>query len=509
MQEGRVCWLGSVVSRAAFVLSMAVIIAVGNVHAQNGVADRSLPERLSASFASVARSVEPAVVSIDAKSSIPQVVGKGTTAPSDTDDIMDLFRGQIPARPVYAVGSGFIIDPSGYIITNNHVIADAARIIVKLDSGEELPATVIGTDLETDLAVLKVSFQKPLPFVKLGDSDKTEVGDWVLALGSPFGLDKTVTAGIISQKGRETPYSTAFQKFIQTDAAINQGNSGGPLVNMDGEVIGVNSQIATAGGGSSGIGFALPSTETLSVYRQIVANGRVRRGYLGASLDSVKPEYAKIYGLKDAKGAIVTAVRDKLAPAATGGLKPGDVIINFNGRAVENAVDLIGKVSGTAPDESVRIEYLRETSAAGNMELRSATLKLQERPSAGRSSGNNDSRKLPIDKTKVDAKPFGLTLTELTPQIAAANKLEGKKGLFIKQVDPASYIADVRTSTGEPAVNSGALIQRINRTEVTDITSFSNFVSKLNPGDPVVLELLVYDPQLNSGEYKIVQFTVR
>lgn len=498
-----------VLSRTVPTVAAIVVFAAGSAFAQNTGSDRSLPERLSASFASVAKAVEPAVVSIDAKSSVPQVTAKSNPPAGESDDIMDLFRSQISARPVYAVGSGFIIDPTGYIITNNHVIANAARVIVKLDSGEELPATIVGTDLETDIAVLKVSFDRPLPFVKLGDSDKAEVGDWVLALGSPFGLDKTVTAGIISQKGRETPYSTAFQKFIQTDAAINQGNSGGPLVNMDGEVIGVNSQIATSGGGSSGIGFALPSTETLSVYRQIVANGRVRRGYLGASLDSVKPEYAKVYGIKEGRGAIVTAVRDKLAPAGTAGLRPGDVIVSFNGKSVENAVDLIGKVSGTAPDETIRIEYLREVSPAAGLERRTATLKLQERPSAGRAEGSNDSRKLPIDKTKVDVRPFGLTLSELTTQTATANKFEGKKGLIIKQVDPASYIADVRSATGEPAVSEGMLLQRVNRTDVTDVASLTAFIGKLKPGDPVVLEMLVYIPQLNAAEYKVVQFTVR
>lgn len=482
-------------------------IAAGSSLAQTVSQTQSLPERLSASFASVAKAVEPAVVSIDAKSSSSQIIPKGSPAPGDSEDLMDLFRSQVPSRPIYAVGSGFIIDPAGYIITNNHVIMHAARIIVKLDSGEELPARLVGNDEETDLAVLKVTTNKPLPFVKLGDSDKMEVGDWVLALGSPFGLEKTVTAGIISQKGRQTPTSSAFQRFIQTDAAINQGNSGGPLVNMDGEVIGVNSQIATSNGGSSGIGFALPSTETLSVYRQIVANGHVRRGYLGTGLDSVKAEYARIYGLKEAKGAIVTDVRDRLSPAGSAGLQPGDVIVSFNGKEVLNAVDLISKVSSTPPDETVRVEYLRESGQ--EMERRSATLKLQERASRSRGPADTEPRKLPIDRSRPDPKPFGLTITALTPSAAATYKLDGKKGLLVKEIDPGSAIADVRSSTGEPAIGEGDIIQRINRTDVIDLASFIELAGKIKPGDAVVIQILSVDPRTATPQYKLVQFTVR
>ncbi len=489
-------------ARIAIVL-VAILIAIGTVQAQTA----SLPERLSLSFASVARSVEPAVVSIDAKTNAPEVATKGTTTPSDSEDIMEFFKRQMPNRPMYAVGSGFIVDPAGYIITNNHVIANASRITVRLDSGVELQAKVIGTDEETDIAVLKVVSDKPLPFVKFGDSEKIEVGDWVLALGSPFGLSKTVTAGIISQKDRETPYATAFQKFIQTDAAINQGNSGGPLVNMDGDVIGVNSQIATANGGSSGIGFALPATVTSNVYRQILANGRVRRGYLGARLDSVKAEFAKIYGLKEAKGAIVTEVRDKLSAAGVAGLQAGDVIVDFNGKTVENAVDLIAKVAATAPDETVQIEYYRE--AGQNFERKTTSLKLKERPSNSRAANDGDGRKLLIDGAKSDAKPFGLTLVELTPAVAATYKLEGKNGLLVRDINQASYIADIRTATGDPALTEGDLIQRINRVEAKDLKTFGEIAGKLKTGDAVVLQVISPDVRGGSGVFKLVQFTVR
>ena len=302
-----------------------------------------MPERLSASFAEVTKRVEPAVVSIDTKSKVPETTARTQPKSDDSDEVMDFFRRQLPRRPMYSVGSGFIVDKAGYLITNEHVIDDASKITVKLTTGEEFPGRVVGVDIETDLAVVKIDAGRDLPFIKLGDSEAIEVGDWVLALGSPFGLTRSVTAGIISQTKRETPKASIFQKFIQTDAAINRGNSGGPLVNMAGEVIGVNSQIATATGDYNGVGFALPSNEVRSVYEQIIRDGRVRRGFLGVTLDTVKAEFSAVYGLKEGRGAIVTDVRDA-TPAAAAGLKVGDVIVRFDDKPIQSAQDLIAKV---------------------------------------------------------------------------------------------------------------------------------------------------------------------
>ncbi len=254
------------------------------------------PEKLSASFAEVAKKVGAAVVSIDTKGKTPEVTTRGETAPGDSDDIMDFFRRQMPRRPSYSVGSGFFVDKSGHILTNYHVVEDAAKITIKTDSGEEMSAHIVGVDEETDVAVLKIDSDREVPYVKLADSDQSRVGDWVLAIGSPFGLNRTVTAGIISQTNRETPSTSVFQRFIQTDAAINRGNSGGPLVNMNGEVIGINSQIATSTGDYNGVGFALPSNEATYVLDQILKNGKVRRGYLGVGLETVKSEFASVYG---------------------------------------------------------------------------------------------------------------------------------------------------------------------------------------------------------------------
>jgi serine protease Do len=329
-----------------------------------------------------------------------------------------------------------------------------------------------------------------------------------LALGSPFGLNRSVTAGIISQKKRQTPGNSAFQKFIQTDAAINRGNSGGPLINLDGEVIGVNSQIATSTGDYNGVGFALPAEEAAYVYQQIVKYGKVRRGYLGILLDSVKAEFAKVYGLKDARGAIITDVRDKQSPAANAGLQVGDVIVEVGGSPVESAQDLIAKVASTAPEESVEFVYFREIGA--EMVRKTVSIKLGERPTVSRLSDDLDApQKLPLEGEKSEQKPFGLTVVDLTPMLATTYKLEGQKGILVKEINPASFIADVRATTGEPALSEGDVIQKINRRTVLDMKAFGSEVVKLREGDPVVLHVLTYDPRTRAPLLKIIQFTVR
>ena len=468
------------------------------------------PEMLSASFAEVSKRVESAVVNIDTKGKIPNEITLKGEKPDATnpDDLLELYRRMQPRRPSSAVGSGFIVDKTGYILTNAHVVEDASRIIVSLSSGEEYTAKIVGTDRETDLAVLKIEAGRDLPFIKLGDSDRARVGDWVLAIGSPFGLAQTVTAGIISQTKRETPYGSQFQKFIQTDAAINRGNSGGPLVNMDGEVVGINSQIATSTGDYNGIGFALPSNEAANVYRQIRENGKVRRGYFGVSLDSVKTEFAKVYGLPEAKGAIITNISDKKSAAAVAGLLTGDIILEFNGEKVTSAPDLVAKIASTTPEKEVSVIYLREVG--DSLERKTTLVKLGERPSNDPIiDEGNASRKLPVSDTKKPLEPFGLTLIELTPHLAAVYKVEGEKGLIIKNINQASFIADVKNSNGSDAFNEGDLIQRINRVPVTDLKTFNETVSRLKKGDAVVLQVQSYDLRSKSLQRRIVQFTVQ
>lgn len=468
------------------------------------------PEMLSASFAEVSRRVESAVVNIDTKGKVPtEVTLKGEKPETGTsDDLLELYRRMLPRRPSTAVGSGFIVDKAGYILTNAHVIDDASRIVVSLQSGEEFTAKVVGIDTETDLAVLKVEAGRDLPVIKLGDSDAARIGDWVLAIGSPFGLAQTVTAGIISQTKRETPYASQFQKFIQTDAAINRGNSGGPLVNMSGEVIGINSQIATSTGDYNGIGFAFPSNEAANVYRQIRENGKVRRGYFGINLDSVRTEFAKVYNLPEAKGAIITDIRDKKSAAANAGLLVGDIILEFNGEKINNAPELVAKIAAAAPEKEVSVVYLREVGS--NLERKNTLVKLAERPSNDAAGDEgSESKKLPVSDTKKPVEPFGLTLIELTPQLAAVYKLEGEKGLIVKNINPASYIADVKNSNGSDAFNEGDLIQRINRAPITDLKTFNETVSKFKKGDAVVLQVQNYDPRFRTLQRRVVQFTVQ
>ncbi|MDM7922882.1 MAG: trypsin-like peptidase domain-containing protein [Pyrinomonadaceae bacterium] len=466
-------------------------------------------DALSEAFAAATKKAEPAVVSIDTRSRVVESARRGGgTAPEGADDILDFLGRQFPPRPQAAVGSGFIVDKEGYIVTNWHVVEDADRITVKLDSGEEFPGKLIGQDQLTDIAVLKIDAGRELPFVKFGDSDKARVGEWVLALGSPFGLNRTVTAGIVSQVQRETENSSPFQRFIQTDAAINRGNSGGPLINLAGEVIGVNSQIATITGNNSGIGFALPSATASRVYSQIKADGKVRRGFLGLSLDTVRDEYAKVYGLGDERGAIVTGypVADTPSPARDAGVLPGDVIVAFNGTRVADTPDLIAKVSAVSPDSPANITLLREVN--GKIERKTLPIALAERPGDARADANTP-RKLPLeDRTEAD-KPFGLTIEEVTADIAAALKLTGPKGVVVRAINPESYIAEVKLATGAEALGRGDIIQRVNRQTVANKAEFLAIAAKLKKGDPVVMHVLTPQPGRDPARLKVVQFTVQ
>lgn len=462
---------------------------------------------LSDSFAEVAKKVEPAVVSIDTKSRAPEVGARGNAVPTDPDEVLDFLRRQ-SRRPISAVGSGFIVERSGHILTNAHVVKESARITVRLESGEEFPATIVGLDDETDLAVLKINAGRDLPVVDLGNSDAARVGEWVLAIGSPFGLARTVTAGIVSQTKRDTPGNTVFQRFIQTDAAINRGNSGGPLVNMKGEVIGVNSQIATSTGDYNGVGFALPSNEAKYVFDQIVKNGRVKRGFLGVTLESVRGEFAKVFGLPNVRGAIVTDIRDASAGAGLAGLRAGDVITRFQGESIQDASDLIARVAATAPNETVSVEFLRESGST--LERKTAQVRLGERPVPKRASDDPEPVKLPVDAKLQESRPFGLTVSDLTPTLAATYKLEGQKGALVKEISPDSVVAEVKAANGiSSALGTGDLIQRINRVSVTDTKAFLAAARKLQKGDPVVLHVLAYDSERARPTLKVVQFTVQ
>ncbi|HYP53328.1 MAG TPA: trypsin-like peptidase domain-containing protein, partial [Pyrinomonadaceae bacterium] len=373
-------------------------------------------------------------------------------------------------------------------------------------------------DEETDLAVIKVQASRDLPAVRLGNSDEVEVGDWVLAVGSPFGLDQTVTAGIISTKERQTTPGATFQRFLQTDAAINRGNSGGPLVNMRGEVIGINSQIATSTGDYNGIGFALPSNEASFVYRQLLGGGKVRRGYLGVFLDSVKAEFARVYGLAEAKGAVITDVRDTDGPAAKAGIQTNDIVVEFNGQPVTSAQDLINKVASTPVGQTIQVTYLRDVN--GKLERRSAAITVGERPArerlaapggrggnrGGEGNGAKTGNEKPADGANgaagTDAyKPtLGMTLSELTPQLSNEKSLRGVRGLLVRDVDLSGLAF-------EAGVRKDMVVQRVNRVSVASLADFERVVGALKPGDAIVMHVAAWDEVNSRLVQTIIQFT--
>ncbi|HEX6046160.1 MAG TPA: trypsin-like peptidase domain-containing protein [Pyrinomonadaceae bacterium] len=477
--------------------------------AQNDLQIARAPEALSASFAEIARRVEPAVVNIETTQAQLEISEKDDDKDDESNPLLDMFRRQ-PRRPPRGVGSGFIVSPKGYILTNHHVIEEATRITVGLQSGEKYTATVVGVDPETDVAVIKIDAPKDLPTVTLGDSNAAQVGDWVLAMGSPFGLDQTVTAGIISKKERESQFFSVFQRFLQTDAAINRGNSGGPLVNMRGEVIGMNSQIATSTGDYNGIGFALPANETNFVYKQLVAQGKVKRGYLGISLESVHNEFAKVYGLTEAKGAIVTTVaateRGEPTPAEKIGIQPGDIIVEFESTPVISAQDLIQRVANTPVGQEITLVYLRDIN--GKLERKTGKVALGERPPPREyvEPAKANSKLNP----KGNGLRLGITLAELTPQLLADRHLTGVQGLFVKDVDPNGLMAELRIPPSDkPALIAGDVISRINRVPVNSLADFQRVLSTLKSGDPIVMNVtrIQRDGKNDVMVPLIVQFT--
>ena len=492
-------------------IGIGAIFSGRTIIAQNDMQIARAPEALSASFAEIARRVEPAVVNIETTQAPLEISEKDEDKEDQTSNpLLDMFRRQ-PRRPPRGIGSGFIVSPKGYILTNHHVIEDATRITVGLQSGEKYRGTVIGVDSETDVAVIKIEAPKDLPTVTLGDSNAAQVGDWVLAMGSPFGLDQTVTAGIISKKERESPYFNVFQRFLQTDAAINRGNSGGPLVNMRGEVIGMNSQIATSTGDYNGIGFALPANETNFVYKQLIAQGKVKRGYLGITLDSVHDEFAKVYGLAEARGAIIVTVtpneNGQPTPASKAGFQPSDIIVEFENAPVTNAQDLIQRVASTPVGQTVTLSYLRDVN--GKFEKKTVSVALSERPSLNNREWNGAMKAPTKDVTpKGNTLRLGITLAELTPQLIAEQHLTGVQGLYVKEVDPNGLIAELRVPpTGAPALGQGDVINRINRTTITSLADFQRVLNGLKPGDPIVLNVTRRDLRGDRLIPTIVQFT--
>jgi serine protease Do len=411
--------------------------------------------------------------------------------PGDFQDFFNrFFGGQMPdmqggddGQVRESLGSGFIVDPKGYIITNNHVIEKADKIYVKLSTDpdnqdEGRPARVIGTDKATDLAVIKIDTSTPLPTVKLGNSDTTQVGDWVEAIGSPFSYSQTVTAGIISAKNRtlDRGANGQFQHFIQTDAAINPGNSGGPLLNMNGEVIGVNTAIITESGGYQGLGFAMPSNKVVEVYNDLIgANHKVIRGSIGIQFrEGLSGAVNRVYGFKN--GVLVQEIQPG-GPAEKAGLKAGDIITSIDGHAVKDGDDLVNEIASRRPGSSIRLGYVRDGKPAD------ATVAIGDRDKVFADLGSQQAETGTDEKSDAGEAKLGLVVRDAPPPTAA--KLPAP-GVVIQSVRSGSF-ADLQ------GLEPGLVIIRINKQPTGTREQFNAVVSKLKSGDDVVFE--VVDPR--------------
>ena len=433
----------------------------------------------SSSFSGIVSRVEPAVVNIATTQVIDRRKKRRSGQDDQDDPSQDFFFHFFDGRPngqpkaERSLGSGVIIDKRGYILTNNHVVDQATKIQVQL-SGDttKYTAKVVGVDDATDLAVIKIDAAKELPSAKLGNSDGVQVGDWVLAIGSPFGLNATVTAGIISAKDRGN-IGRQFQRFLQTDAAINPGNSGGPLVDMAGQVIGINTAIITGGRGYEGVGFAMPSSMAINVYDQIIKNGRVTRGSIGVSFEEENgTNLITLKSLGAPYGVVIEGVEPG-SPAEKAGLKGGDVITAINGTAIKSGNDLVNPIASAPIGSKVKISFVRDKQQKET----SATVEDRTRVFSNTEGRVNSAPDEPAPAE------FGLRVESLTPERAQRVGVEGQKGVLVSQVEPASFADDIRFAPGD-------VINEVNGQTVTTIDEYRKAIAQLKPGQNVVFKVL-------------------
>ena len=410
-------------------------------------------------------------------SSIKNAVNRGNQQLSPQEEHMQEFfnRFGIPMPPgmgpndqqqkqMSATGSGFILESDGYIITNAHVVGEADSIIVKLADKREFQAKLLGIDRRTDVALLKID-AKDLQAVKLGKPKNIKVGEWVAAIGSPFGLENTMTVGVVSAKGRALPQQENYVPFIQTDVAINPGNSGGPLFNTNGEVIGINSQIYSRTGGYMGLSFAIPIDVAMDVAAQLKNNGRVVRGWLGIAIQEVTDELTEALGLKDKSGALVAAV-NKGAPAGKAGIEAGDVILKFNNKVIETSSDLPKYVRLTKPNNVVPVEIWR------NANIKTLRVKIGEMPDDRMQASNKKT-------IKESANRIGLVLNEATAK--DKKMLDGRNGLVVTKASGPAVSSQIR---------EGDIILALNNTPVTSVRAFNREINKTPKGKTIAL--LIY-----------------
>ncbi|HEX4891240.1 MAG TPA: DegQ family serine endoprotease [Alphaproteobacteria bacterium] len=439
------------------------------------------------SFAELSARLSPAVVNVATSQTVagpdmnemPQFP-PGSPFEDLFKDFFDQQREKGQARKVSSLGSGFIIDPSGIVVTNNHVIGKADEISVNLSDGTQLPAKVIGRDLKTDLAVLKVESKQPLPYVKFGPSSEMRVGDWVLAIGNPFGLGGSVSAGIISAQNRNIN-SGPYDSFLQTDAAINRGNSGGPLFNMDGNVIGVNTAIISPSGGSIGIGFAIPSDIVSNVVAQLQQFGETRRGWLGVRIQSVTEELAESFGLLKPQGALIAEVTPE-GPAAVAGIKAGDVIIRFNGQAVPEMSDLPRIVAETAVGKEVDVVVWRDGKEK-NFRVRLGRLEEFEKAASGEEPGS----------AQTDDQPSGTEVTDLGLMLAPLSATLREQFEVNADVNGVAVVATADNGPArEKGIRPGDIIVEVAQQEVRTPQEVKDKVAAAKKAGKKSVLLLLY-----------------
>jgi serine protease Do len=460
---------------AAVLAILLTVFFVGPLQAQEKAIE-SLRETGKA-FASVAKKVSPAVVFIRVEKEVSAQQMPQFPAPFG-DDFFRRFFGQplpkghprpfqpAPKRRQMGQGSGFIVTSDGYLLTNNHVVADADKVTVTLVDGRKFTAKIVGTDPRSDVAVIKID-AKNLPVLPLGDSDKLQVGEWVIAVGNPFGLSHTITAGIVSAKGRSSVGISDYENFIQTDAAINPGNSGGPLVNLDGQAVGMNTAIFSRSGGYMGIGFAIPINMIKVIFDQLVKTGHVTRGYLGIMIQDLTPELAKSFDLKDNQGVLVAQVT-KDSPAEKAGLKQGDVIIEFAGQPVKKIGPFRNRVALKAPGSKQTIVVLRDGK---RKELAVTIGKLPDKGGSKTAKSGPAAEKL---------EKLGLTVQKLTPELAKQFGYKGRSGVLVSEVQPDSPAANA-------GIRRGVLIEEINRQPVKSVDEFERIVAKAHKNGTILL----------------------
>jgi serine protease Do len=497
-------WMRMKAHRWAYTLSILATLAVGiligtvisyGVKGKEGQKSEATPlslpspQQMSNTFSQIAKQLEPSVVNINTESTIKNVHRRRGQNPDDDDSdgggMDDFFNhffggpggqagpgadGPIRER---SLGSGVIVDPKGYIVTNRHVVEKADRIRVRFEDdppGVQHDAKVIGTDQETDLAVIKVDMDRVLPAAKMGNSDSMQVGDWVLAVGSPFGLSETVTAGIVSAKGRDIVPGRQFQTFIQTDAAINPGNSGGPLVNMNGEVIGINTAILSETNAYAGVGFALPSKTVVEVYNQLTGpEHKVSRGSIGIMFDAVEnPAIARVYG--SGSGVTVSSVVAG-SPADQAGLKVGDTITSVDGKKVSKGSELVADIASRKPGSKVNLSFLRN----GKTQETSVTIADRAKLFAARLGDDQENG----DESTPKQSKFGVTIRKVPPEMADRLDMPAGKGVIVQDVKPGSFAEDVNLGRGD-------IILEVNKQPVNSEEDFAKIESSLKSGQDVV-----------------------